>query len=53
MRLQSAKAVALLSWFQSMHPVWDATTDAITYSVYEDVSIHASRVGCDGLEVNS
>ena len=33
--------------FQSTHSLRSATTDAITYSVYEDVSIHALLAECD------
>ena len=41
------------SGFQSTHPVWDATPNAEEFVPKMGVSIHASRVGCDGLEVNS
>ena len=39
--------------FQSTHPVWDATIGKAQSGLSDDVSIHASRMGCDGLEVNS
>ena len=30
-----------------MHPVWDATCGGFDFAAGGDVSIHASRVGCD------
>ena len=33
--------------FQSTHPVWDATLGDDVWLTYAQVSIHASRVGCD------
>ena len=33
--------------FQSTHPVWDATFKWINLPPYIDISIHASRMGCD------
>ena len=33
--------------FQSTHPVWDATKQNITSTGLIDISIHASRMGCD------
>ena len=38
-----------LFWeFQSTHPVWDATVPIFQSVKSCDISIHASRVGCDG-----
>ena len=33
--------------FQSTHPVWDATPTSRIIAVYLQISIHASRMGCD------
>ena len=33
--------------FQSTHPVWDATGDSGDLGRLEEISIHASRMGCD------
>ena len=33
--------------FQSTHPVWDATRDHAAIPGITDISIHASRMGCD------
>ena len=36
------------SWqFQSTHPVWDATRQLVNVAVRCEISIHASRMGCD------
>ena len=35
--------------FQSTHPVWGATQSAPWYGVLCVISIHAPRVGCDGI----
>ena len=35
------------SEFQSTHPVWDATGVLLVDPVSRDISIHASRMGCD------
>ena len=35
------------SRFQSTHPVWDATASWRGRGVGQDISIHASRMGCD------
>ena len=33
--------------FQSTHPVWDATCAATLHHSVAEISIHASRMGCD------
>ena len=33
--------------FQSTHPVWDATCSHVLEALGRDISIHASRMGCD------
>ena len=37
--------------FQSTHPVWDATRQQSTRLYTRPISIHASRMGCDGTVV--
>ena len=37
------------SVFQSTHPVWDATEACLSSASTHQISIHASRVGCDRL----
>ena len=39
---------AFFALFQSTHPVWDATYNVLSDKIQINVSIHASRVGCDG-----
>ena len=36
--------------FQSTHPVWDATAGAVAITPRWIISIHASRMGCDGFQ---
>ena len=38
----------MLFKFQSTHPVWDATVTAEPTAFATPISIHASRMGCDG-----
>ena len=33
--------------FQFMHPVWDATKHAVPKTISGNISIHASRMGCN------
>ena len=33
--------------FQSTHPVWDATAIDVLNKLIAQISIHASRMGCD------
>lgn len=53
MRLRDLSIAQQSKLFQSTHPVWDATGFVTKEKACGQVSIHASRVGCDGLEVNS
>ena len=39
--------------FQSTHPVWDATAVRPSHWEMDEVSIHASRVGCDSVSCNN
>ena len=41
--------MCLVMMFQFTHPVWGATYYAMGSLYHPGVSIHAPRVGCDGL----
>ena len=47
MRRANCKYTDCLEWFQSTHPVWDATKEFRAKKLFRRVSIHAPRVGCD------
>ena len=47
MRRALTRSAVLHVIFQSTHPVWDATGDEEAREHSQDISIHASRMGCD------
>ena len=49
MRLDSPPLVLRAGVFQSTHPVWDATISEAAILLAGQISIHASRMGCDML----
>ena len=51
MRPTPAPTGLLRSRFQSTHPVWDATFTNFALKSNEQISIHASRMGCDTLDI--
>ena len=42
------RTISTISIFQSTHPVWDATLIHAVDQTHVIISIHASRMGCDG-----
>ena len=50
MKMRKSKGSQL---FQSTLPVWGATTGKTVFVLYEDISIHAPRVGSDKAELNA
>ena len=49
MRLVCGVRYSMPVIFQSTHPVWDATTRNPSSNQSQNISIHASRMGCDRL----